>query len=302
MITNHSICRLCLEERELRESHIIPKLVTDWQKDSSGTGFLRSSEMPNKRAQDGIKEYMLCEDCEELFNKWETPLATTIFHPLNRQEAIRFKYQSWLLKFAVSVSWRVLTWYKDNDEISELQEAGKRLLNDALQTWKEFLLGARSHPGSFEQHMILIDFPKEIKHIKDLPPNWNRFLIRGCHINLAHSKGHPQYIYIKMGRITLLGFLGIDYPRQWVGTKIHVNEGMVGGDITVPVQFLNYLKERARIELNQHDRLSKEQKDKIDKTYRRNIDRAVISETVQALDHDVRLFGRDTVFNKNDEP
>lgn len=299
MTTKYPICSLCREEKELRESHIIPKFVFDWHKESSGTGFLRSSEMPNRRVQDGAKEHMLCADCEFLFNQWETPFATKIFHPLNRREAMRFEYESWLLKFAASVSWRVLTWYNPNN-LLEISESGKGLIDRALQTWKEFVFDQCPHPGSFEQHMILLDVPKSIQNIDNLPPNWNRFMTRGCHINLAHSDGHPLYIYTKMGRITLLGFIGIEYPRHWIGTRIHVGRGVIGGSIKVPVQFLDYMKERAIAELHEKNRISKKQDEVIDRTYRKDPDRAVMSKTFQALDYDVRLFGINAVFNKED--
>ncbi len=204
-MSNDKTCKLCCGHGRLRQSHITPKFVFDWQKVSSGTGFLRSSETPNRRAQDGEKEQMLCSDCEALFNRWETPFATRIFHPLNRGESIQFRYESWLLKFAVSVSWRVLTWYKP-DDLPEISAPGKLLIAKALQTWKEFLLDQRAHPGSFEQHLILTDVIESIENIDSLPPNWNRFMTRGCHINMAHFKGHPLYVYAKMGPSDSVGF------------------------------------------------------------------------------------------------
>lgn len=298
-MTNHQPCKLCGKIKTLRESHIVPKFVFDLLKVSSGTGFLRWSEMPNKRVQDGKKEHILCNECEALFNQWETPFATRIFHPLNRQESLRFEYESWLLKFAVSVSWRVLTWYKPND-LSEISKEGKGLIAKTLQTWKAFLLNKCPTPGSFEQHMILLDVIKSVQNINELPPNWNRFMIRGCHINLAHSDGQPLYIYIKMGRIHLLGFIGIEHPRHWVGTKIHVKRGVIGGSIKVPVQFLDYMKEQANVELNERNKLSKKQEEVINRTYKKDSNRAVKSETIEALEHDVRLFGKDAVFNRKD--
>jgi len=300
-MTSNQPCRLCCRANRLYESHIIPKFVTEWLKKSSGTGFLRSSETANRRVQDGKKEQMLCSDCEALFNQCETPFATEIFHPLNRRETMRFKYESWLLKFAVSVSWRVLTSYKP-DSLSEISGAGKALVAKALQTWKEFLFDQRPHPGSFEQHMIVMGMIKSAENIDNLPPNWNRFMTRGCHINMAHSKGHPLYIYTKMGRVTLLGFIGIESPRQWVGTKIHVRGGAIGGSITLPVQFLDYMKERALVELRQQQSVSTKQVEVIDTTYRKDPDRAVTSETFQAVDHDVRMFGKDVVFGEKDLP
>lgn len=174
------------------------------------------------------------------------------------------------------------------------------MITKTLQAWKEFLFDQRPHPGLFEQHMILLDVIKSIQNIDNLPPNWNRFITRGCHINLSHSNGHPLYIYTKMGRITLLGFIGVDHPRHWVGTKIHVKRGVIGGSIKVPVQFLDYMKDRAITELHEQDRISKKQDEVINRAYRKDPDRGVMSETFQVLDHDVRLFGADAVFNKKD--
>jgi hypothetical protein len=105
-----------------------------------------------------------------------------------------------------------------------------------------------------------------------------------------------------MGRITLLGFIGIENPRHWIGTKIHVSRGVIGGSINIPDQFLGYMKERATAELHEQDRISKKQKKVIKKTYRKDPDRAVMSETFKALDHDVLMFGKKAVFNKKDSP
>lgn len=66
------ICRLCNKEGILINSHIIPKFIFKWHKKSSATGYLRTNLDPNKREQDGIKMRLLCNNCEALFNEWET--------------------------------------------------------------------------------------------------------------------------------------------------------------------------------------------------------------------------------------
>src|SRR3989338_10236365 len=103
------ICKLCGINDELQNSHIIPSFIYRWLKETSGTGFLRFGQTPNKRVQDGLKDYLLCSSCEGLFQKWETEFANKIFYPIVKNREIRFYYESWLLKFAVSLSWRVLT-------------------------------------------------------------------------------------------------------------------------------------------------------------------------------------------------
>jgi hypothetical protein len=65
-------CRLCLKQSELENSHIIPSFLYRWLKETSGTGFLRFGRNPNRRVQDGLKEYWLCPTCEDLLGKWET--------------------------------------------------------------------------------------------------------------------------------------------------------------------------------------------------------------------------------------
>jgi hypothetical protein len=74
-------CRLCGVISELRESHILPAFVYRWMKDTSATGYVRSSQQPNVRAQDGVKVHLLCGDCEARLNQWETEFARRIFYP-----------------------------------------------------------------------------------------------------------------------------------------------------------------------------------------------------------------------------
>jgi hypothetical protein len=70
-------CRLCSETKELRESHILPGFVYRWMKETSATGYLRFGQQPNVRVQDGLKLHLLCGDCEQRFNQWETESMNT---------------------------------------------------------------------------------------------------------------------------------------------------------------------------------------------------------------------------------
>jgi len=295
-------CRLCDKTAELQESHIIPRFVFKHQKETSATGFIRSSESINQRAQDGEKHYWLCKECESLFNRWETPFATHIYHAWNqhRETKQQYEYGDWLLPFACSVSWRALTWYMDISEAdkTEYSDMARTQIRKALIAWKDFMLGKRPHPGEFQQHMFLFDAIEHTDNPKQFPPNMNRFLTRGSYINLAHSKGYPLFIFVKMARITLLGFLGIEHPRQWVGSQIHVQGGHIGGNIVAPVQFLEYLKERAAIIEKQQSLLSERQKSVIDRSISKNPDKAANSEVFEMMQRDIDMFGTEAVFNK----
>ena len=292
-------CRLCKRDTVLQESHIIPKFVIRWLKDSSATGYLRASPAINRRSQDGLKAPLLCADCEGQFSQWESEVAKRIFYPFNKDRPKLLAYGPWLLKFAVSVSWRSLTHYIDATSRSEYSEEGLQLIEKALRAWREFLLDRGPHPGPFEQHMMLLDSIESASSLRNLPPNMNRFMIRGTHMNLVYSQGQPAFMFTKMGRIALFGFIGIAYPRRWKGTKIHVREGYVGGDISVPSQLLEYLAECARKAHEQYSSISPRQQEVIAEALRRNPDRAAASETFEAMDHDIRLFGK-TAFLEDD--
>jgi len=298
-MTIHGICRLCGQEAKLAESHIIPKFVTDWLKKPSATGFLRSTPIINRRSQDGLKEHMLCYSCESKFNEWETRVANNIFYPHCRRQGKSYKYGPWLLKFAVSVSWRALIWYFDiSNEKCDYSDLAIKWINRALKTWKEFLFDERPHPGSFEQHLLLVDIIESASNPENLEPNINRYLTRAQEINIAHSDGDPRFIYIKMGKMILLGLIHYENSKEWQGTKIHVKRGTIGGDVTAPAQFSEYLNGRADLLRRYEESISLRQKAVIHETYERNIDRFAKSETFQAIDADVRIFGKKAAFHK----
>lgn len=290
-------CRLCNETQELQHSHIIPKFVTDWLKESSATGYIRSSKAVNLRQQDGEKEYWLCKECEGRLNKWETPTATHIFHPCNRRDPRPFQYGSWLLKFAVSISWRSMLHLQFLGQTQASKEASE-LVDEAMMVWHEYLLGQRPHPDKFEQHIILLDRlePAAGVDTSNLPGNFNRFLMRGTYINQSHSNGHPLFVFTKMGRMSILGFIGISHPRQWEGTKIHVKGGSAGGNVGMPVQFLDYLKGRAEKVQSEYSQMSGKQRDKISTTFDDNMERVLESELYKATLADVEMFGKKKTF------
>jgi hypothetical protein len=213
-------CRLCLKQSELENSHIIPSFLYRWLKETSGTGFLRFGRNPNRRVQDGLKEYWLCPTCEDLLGKWETQFAEKVFHPLVRGEVSRFQYQAWLLKFAVSLSWRALLYIKETADLGHFSEQLTVEADKALAQWAAFLLGQEPHPGKYEQHMLPLDLITG--HISDgMPPNINRYLLRSVDIDAVCSQSEA-FVYVKLPHVLLVGFIHIKHPREWQGTKVHV--------------------------------------------------------------------------------
>jgi hypothetical protein len=102
-------CALCKQQKPLCDSHVIPAFVGKWLKETSATGFLRSATSLNLRQQDLLTKRLLCADCEARLSGFERLAAERLFLPyVDNPGRVRFEYEEWLLKFAISLSWRCL--------------------------------------------------------------------------------------------------------------------------------------------------------------------------------------------------
>jgi hypothetical protein len=288
-----SPCRLCGETKELRESHILPGFVFRWMKETSATGYLRFAQQPNLRVQDGLKLHLLCGDCEQRFNHWETQFANRIFHPMTQGVAARASYGSWLLLFCVSVSWRVLVYHMDTTHLRSVPAAVLTSAGQAEATWREFLLGSRPRPQRHEQHILPLPRGAIDRYTySDMPTNINRYLFRTPDVTVA-SNNRDAFTYAKLGPFIILGFIAMPRPKQWVGTRVNTHGGTIGPrDYILPKPFDKFIFERAEITATLQQRISGRQTAKIAETYRGNMDRAAQSDSMRAMHQDVELFGR----------
>ena len=188
-------CLLCAAESELQLSHVLPAFVFRWKRESSGNGHMRCGSSPNKRVQGGVKRRWLCTSCEGLLSCSETAFATKLFHPYTSGESTRIIYDEWLLRFCVSVSWRVLQFHKEENSLKGYEPDAIAHIAQAESVWKEFLLGRQPHPEQFEQHLIpfvameSISFPKD-----EVFPNLNRYLMRTVEMDLCRGR-KAIYVY-----------------------------------------------------------------------------------------------------------
>jgi hypothetical protein len=282
-------CKLCLKEEELQESHILPSFVYKWLKETSATGYLRFGQAPNKRVQDGYKEYWLCRQCEQRLNAWETQFAKNVFHPINEQGGVKVPYGEWLLKFCASVSWRTLLMMKEKDYLTDFSDTQREAVDAALSKWAAFLLGKAPSPDRFEQHMIVFDaINAEGTTLHGVPPNFNRYILRTVVLDVVRSN-IIAFVLSKMGKFFVLGFIDVPHPRQWVGTKINANSGTINGSgYTLPRQFADYLIEEAR----RYAKISETQRDRIDEAMWRDINRVTRSESFAAMRYDIQMAGK----------
>jgi hypothetical protein len=75
-------CKLCHQEAELRNSHIIPEFLYANLYDEKGRYHIVSNVHGKlkKPEQKGLREHLLCGACEGKFSRWETYAANVLYH------------------------------------------------------------------------------------------------------------------------------------------------------------------------------------------------------------------------------
>lgn len=289
-------CALCNADAPLVQSHVIPAFVYRWMKETGATGYIRSADNPNKRTQDGLKIPLLCVECEGLFNQFETPFATNVFYPIEKDVVLRAPYGPWMLKFCVSVSWRVLTYFlRDNADEAAPPET-RADMSAALGRWSGFLTGKYPHPDRFEQHLMRLSPITE--HIEpNMPDSMNRYLMRVSDIYLVGGPGILM-TYAKFGAFALFGYVRMD-AEPWLGTKVRVRHGVLEPTTYhVPKELFRFFMQRASVVRDVLDEMSPRQLQKSDSTIEQNEERFLLSKQLNAMLYDEHLFGMDALIRK----
>ena len=285
-------CRLCERDQKLRESHILPKFVWDWLKESS-VSAIRTSTNPNVRVQDGFKAYLLCEECEQRLSRFEKPFAEHFFRPVHDGESpLGLSYGAWALPFAVSVAWRILIW--DGEQGSPLEHLTDRQRVSAMRaerTWRAYLLGQAKHPSEFEQHVVIFDII-ESHTTSDLSPFFNRYITRTIDMALLASQ-RSALTFAKLCKIFLFGHLH-GPTTEWKGTRLRLKGGaLIEKYLRIPTGIFEYINEKADRAKRALDNLSPNQAAKAQEVIWKSPDRVVNSLAFEALMRDVELSGKD---------
>lgn len=284
-------CHLCGKEAELQNSHVLPAFVFRWLRETSGTGFIRSNAAPNRRVQDGLKRYWLCSACEQNFGRNEKSFADWLFYPFLQFPDGDHRYAQWMMRFCVSVSWRVLHYFDTESEPDEWSEDQRQQIRRAELAWREYLLGERPRPGEFAQHFIPVD---RVGHATfELESNINRYLMRAVDLDLLRGES-SILTYAKLGRFVIIGAIRDPNAARWKGTKVHPSQGAIRPrNFSVPeslFEYFNYKANHIRMTL---ESISPAQRQKMDRAFRENIERYRNSDAFKALHADVEMFGND---------
>lgn len=293
------MCALCRKNAELEESHIVPAFAFRWLKGRSATEHIRNSRTPNMRVQDGEKKPLLCAKCEDLIGTSETLFATKLFHPW-MNGTLEVAYREWLLRFCVSVSWRVLIHTKGQNPKARYSEEQDRLAVLAEKAWREFLLGNRPHPGNFEQHLLIFGNVTS-STVPDVPTNINRFLAGPIMFDIVGT-GSSLMTFAKLGPFSVFGMIQKSQAK-WDGTKVHVKHGVIRPQkIAVPYGLAQFYNDKAREVAAIYEEISETQKRKIDAAMELAVqsdpNKFLASKHYASMRADAELFGEHVIISK----
>ena len=219
-------CALCKKENVvLEESHILPKFVSRKQKKDNITGFLRNMFEPNRRIQDGDKKYLLCGECEDLFNKSETEFSKRIFLPFVDGKLGEVHYEKWLIDFIVSVNWRNL--YLDIEgwrEDSSLDRDKLEIFEKGEKELREYLTGIKSQLYTVENHMFFFGDIKEAKGLENTEPHT---FFRHSSFGYSVQCDDGYYVVSNLLGLILVTIIKKSKKDSWKNTMVYPKNGKV---------------------------------------------------------------------------
>lgn len=209
-------CSLCRKNKDLKESHVIPQFVSRWLKETAATGYLRQGIQPNLRKQDFSTERLLCGDCENLFSKWEKVFAETIFLPYLNDGKREFEYSDWLLKFSVSLIWRLGV-----SELNGFRNYHPQLIGEldrALSIWRDYLLDDIPMQETYGFHLFFMDYVKDVQN-GSLPQGFHWYTLRGVDGTLP-ANDSEVYGFVKLPAMVFFSGILPRRPSKLKNTRI----------------------------------------------------------------------------------
>lgn len=253
-----SKCALCREDRNLVDSHIIPKFIIKWVKHTSATGYLRTIVRPNVRVQDSNKKELLCTDCEQYLSKLERYFDSNIFLPFQKKRDQRFKYDKRLQLFAISLSWRVMC--SEGEAPKKMSTALAKRWRRTKELWRRQLTQGSFGSDTHEHHLFFFDFIADDSST-DIPKKFQWYTMRTMDATTAFTND-MCFIYTKLPAMIFLSTVEPRKVEGFRGTRISI-KGVIGPPQRIEMNgFFEFLIERTKMTTNLP--YSEKQKEKID--------------------------------------
>ena len=215
-------CHLCKNYQIMKKSHFVPKFALKWIKKTSATGFTR--DIKGIRKQDSYKKYFLCDECEHQFSIYEAYFARRFFYTLlNNQEEVRhIRYDERLLKFIVSLSWRIIN--KELDLIESIYNKVPPHIQTIINEWQEILTDPNKK--TIDSHHYLIYWGNiDLKQISNqhIFSKFEYYINRAIDACYCFNDDHTiEYIYTQIPNFSIISMLN---PEKFVGlTEVEIQD------------------------------------------------------------------------------
>ena len=131
----------------------------------------------------------------------------------------------------------------------------------AEKTWRDYLLGQRRTVAPHDVHAFHMDAPPPQPHLRDLPPNLGRYMLRSVGMS-ALQRDDFGYLFVKIARISIFGTVVAGSQRKlWKNSKLHAPGGWWGGvDVITPNWVPSVFMDGAELGETMFDGLSPQQK------------------------------------------
>lgn len=193
-------CKLCGNAGEIKNSHIVPNFILKMLKDDRKNWYallpsLLTAESPSEPVQQAMREYLLCETCENKFSKWEKLFSVEYKQVLSKGAPFPTDYfkQDWLLRLALSFAWRAAQSFviKATGTIPASELA---IVSKACDFWSQFLLdenlqytGAKPTWWEAKYETVLASDKESLQEIADQPDGLDTYLARFCDYAIGPS-------------------------------------------------------------------------------------------------------------------
>jgi hypothetical protein len=274
-----SPCKLCKKNNDLRVSHVLPRFLGKYLKDTSATGFLTAVDEHGNpsRSQDLYKRRLLCDHCESVLNEAETFFAEKVFYPFKKDELKSIPIDDRLGRFAVSVSLRAL-WIMQFVQ-HPLIERWKDQLNVLETEWRNYLLRTPNFiKGNHSHHILLCNEAILAIGLKNSPNLIHSVLRTSAYY--IFEKFEKAYVFANLAGVQIISMI---YPPELPvsrGTEVYPNQTF-GVDNPPGIGWGGYfqnLLELARKCDDARDRLSVAQRKMIERSLDKDPERAAMSE------------------------
>ena len=272
------LCALCGRNGDLQASHIIPKFVVKWLKDTSATRALARINGNNvEHAQDIPTYRMLCSSCEQRFSSLEKQFAEKIFYPFHKNDDNRrLEYGSWLERFAISLGWRVLRMEYEAFK-SNHPKFGPQI-EAAEATWREFLLSNRQAVHPYESHLLIlgsVDNDTDGIHEKT---TWYMRRSADCTVGISDTR---IFTYAKLADMVFVTALQPNVLKGWTGTRINKSGAIASPHTIEDGDFGGFLQSRVELTFPPTLRPSPARERRFQKAVQKDSKRVLESDSIQ---------------------